>query len=190
MRSDFDVEAHPGWTLPLCALEGHDTDGPSSLAAMTVPSRPRAARSGIVRVARRFRASADRVFEAWLDGKSAGRWLFATASRPIAEVEIDGRIGGLFRLVERQRGSVTEHTGRYLQIVRSRHLAFTLTIGSGREATVTIDIVERRNGCELVLSQRPVSPLERKQIEGRWTGILYGLGLVLEAATHLSQTRS
>ena len=33
-----------------------------------------------VRVTRRFGAAPQRVFDAWLDAKTAGKWLFATAS--------------------------------------------------------------------------------------------------------------
>jgi len=47
-----------------------------------------------VRVAQRFRASAERVFNAWVDPGTAGRWLFATALRPMSGVSIDARAGG------------------------------------------------------------------------------------------------
>src|SRR5439155_2680936 len=52
----------------------------------------------------RFDARAQRVFDAWLDPPFAARWLFATASRPIAHVEIDACVGGAFRFVDRDDG--------------------------------------------------------------------------------------
>ena len=186
MRTDFELDAGPGWTS--CALESHDADEPSRLGA-TETLRLRAPRSGIVRVVRRFRVPSDRVFAAWLDGASAGRWLFATAYRPILEVDIDPRPGGWFRFVERRRGRAMVYAGRYLEVAPSRRLAFTLAIDARAETTVTIDILPRRDGCALVLVQDPVSSLDRERFAGRWTGILYGLGLALDAATH-RHTRS
>src|SRR5207237_981555 len=79
------------------------------------------------RVARSFRASAARVFAAWLDAGTAGSWLFATASQPIEAVEIDPRVGGAFRLIERRHGHITEHTGRYLELMPSQRIVFTLS---------------------------------------------------------------
>ena len=55
-----------------------------------------------VRVARRYAASPARVFDAWLDPAVARQWLFATASHPLAHVEIDARVEGSFCFVDRQ----------------------------------------------------------------------------------------
>jgi uncharacterized protein YndB with AHSA1/START domain len=184
MRSDFDLEARPGWTLPLLALEGHDGESRSSFTGMEAVSRSRSAGPATVRVTKRFRASPDRVFAAWLDDDSAGRWLFATASRPSAEVDIDARVGGSFRFVERRRLVAAVYRGRYLQIVPSRRLVFAVSIDGGRESTVTIDILRRHNGCELILSQQPVPSSERERVKGRWIGMLYGLDLMLDVAMH------
>jgi activator of Hsp90 ATPase-like protein len=163
MRSDFDLDGRPGGALALYALEGHDRDDRWAVAAMLDGQRlwPRA--PAIVRVAKRFRVSPERVFAAWLDAKSAGRWLFATATQPIAEVDIDARVGGAFRLLERRRRSSTEYAGRYLHILPSR---------------------------ELALLQQPVARLERRPTAERWSGILYGLDLVLEAETRNDPRRS
>jgi hypothetical protein len=46
------------------------------------------------RVTRRFNAAPQPVFDAWLDSRSAGKWLFATAMGQIVCVEIDARAGG------------------------------------------------------------------------------------------------
>jgi len=183
MRSDFDLGSRPGWMTPLFALEGRDRDESWLPAAMAATSWSRPARPSIVRVAKRLRASPDRVFAAWLDAAIAPRWLFATAARPSTAVEIDARVGGSFRFVERRRSAAIEYTGRYLQIVPSRRVVFALSIDRGPDSTVTVEIARRRSGCELVLSQAPVPALERERTEGRWIGMLYGLGLLLDAGT-------
>jgi uncharacterized protein YndB with AHSA1/START domain len=134
-----------------------------------------------VRVSQRFDASPERVFDAWLDPAMASAWLFATASRPVARVEIDARVGGSFRFVDWRGGHEVEHAGEYLEIVPPRRLVFTLAMeNSPRVVTrVTAEIVELDAGCELTLVHRNVPPDHATRTEGRWTGMLYGLGTKL-----------
>ena len=73
-----------------------------------------------VRVTRRFGASPERVFDAWLDPERAGRFLYATAEGEMVRVEIDARVGGRFVIVERRDGQDVEHTGEYLEIEEFR----------------------------------------------------------------------
>lgn len=135
-------------------------------------------RATAIRLTRRFRAPPRRVFNAWLDPGLAGRWLFATALRPMTEVEIDARVGGEFRLADRRNGETTEHHGRYVEIVPHRRLVFTL--GEQRRATrVTVEINQRKRGCELRLRHENLPPDRAHDTEARWTGILYGLGEAL-----------
>jgi uncharacterized protein YndB with AHSA1/START domain len=134
-----------------------------------------------IRVSQRFDASPERVFDAWLDPAMASAWLFATASRPNARVEIDARAGGAFRFVDRQGGEEIEHAGEYLEIVPPRRLVFRLLMeNSPRVVTrVTAEIVPLETGCELRLVHENVPPGHASRIEGRWTGMLYGLGTKL-----------
>lgn len=60
------------------------------------------------RVTRQFSSSPQRVFDAWLDSKTAGKWLFATTRGHIVCVEIDARAGGWFYIVERRDGENVE----------------------------------------------------------------------------------
>jgi uncharacterized protein YndB with AHSA1/START domain len=136
-----------------------------------------------IRVSQRFDAPPERVFDAWLDPAMASSWLFATALHPIARVEIDARPGGSFRFVDRRDGDETEHTGRYLEIAPPRRLAFTLSAGAGgRDTTrVSVEITAQASGCELTLTHESVPRGEASRTEGRWTGMLYGLGTRLAA---------
>src|SRR5262245_36154170 len=138
----------------------------------------------VIRVTSRLDASPERVFDAWLDPAMASVWLFATALHPIARVEIDARIGGSFRFVDRREGHrQVEHTGEYLELIRPRRLVFTLSMEkSPRVVTrVTAEIVPLGAGCEVRLVHEDVPPGQTSRVEGRWIGMLHGLGKTLES---------
>ena len=143
------------------------------------PSRPLA--HGTIRTAHRFRAPARRVFDAWLDPAIARQWLFATATRPLAQVEIDASVTGSFRFVERLHGTTIEHRGRYVEILPHR-LAFTLSVENHPDAVarVTVAIAPTRTGCTLTLTHEGVPPDCAEHTRARWTGMLYGLGVTLD----------
>jgi uncharacterized protein YndB with AHSA1/START domain len=115
----------------------------------------------------------------------AGRWLFATASQPMAYVEIDGRVGGSFCLAERQADAVGRYHGRYVEIVPDSRLAFTLSMDPSPEVIthVTVAIVTHRKGCTLKLTHENIPPAHASYVEGRWTGVLYGLGETVDAVS-------
>jgi uncharacterized protein YndB with AHSA1/START domain len=107
-----------------------------------------------VRVTRRFDATPDRVFDAWLNPGSIGAWMFGPAVREEEVVRIinDPRVGGSFSFVVRRRGEEINHVGEYLEIQRPRRLAFTWGIDEGAGSRVVIDIVAQDDGCELTLT--------------------------------------
>jgi uncharacterized protein YndB with AHSA1/START domain len=134
-----------------------------------------------LRLTRRVDARPQRVFDAWLDPPFAARWLFATASRPIAHVEIDARNGGGFRFVDRDDGNALEYTGEYSEIVPHRRLAFTLVMPCG-ESTITrvlVAIGSLNRGSRLNIIHENVPSVTARYIAHRWTGILYGLDVTL-----------
>jgi uncharacterized protein YndB with AHSA1/START domain len=146
-------------------------------------------RRASVRLRRRFRASAQRVFGAWLDPHIARHWLFATAAQPMAQVEIDPRIAGAFRFVDRHAGA-TEYRGRYTALERPQRLAFSLAHDHDGATHVTVDIEARPRGCEVVLTHEAVPGHRAAAVRDRWMGIMHGLALVLDAQdSHLRSER-
>jgi uncharacterized protein YndB with AHSA1/START domain len=132
------------------------------------------------RVTRRFSASPQRVFDAWLDSRTAGKWLFATARGQIVCVEIDACAGGWFYIVERRDGENVEHIGEYLEIVRPHRLVFTLSVEkySLDFERVTIVFDPRGTGCELTLTHKTKPDLAR-QVSHGWVRMLEELAAVL-----------
>ncbi len=134
-----------------------------------------------VRVTHRFSASAERVFDAWLDPQKACKFLFATPTGEMVRTEIDARIGGAFHIVDRRNGEDVEHTGEYLEIDRPRRLVFTFLVPkySPESTKVIIDIVRLGSGCELTLTHENVPPEYATRNEAGWTGILAALAKTL-----------
>ena len=136
-----------------------------------------------IRIDARFEASPERVFNAWLDPDVARRWLFATAMRPIAQVEIDARVGGGFRFVERRESGDVEYRGQYVDVVPAERLVFTLVLAERRSAAtrVIVEIEQRAMGSDVALTHHDV-PLDLAYgVEARWSGMLYGLGVTLDS---------
>ena len=129
-----------------------------------------------VLVTRLFRASAERVFDAWLDSRTAGEWLFASPTGRIVCVEIDGRVGGWFYIVDRRDGEDVEHIGEYFEVDRPRRLAFALSVEKYGQSfdRVIIDIVPLASGCMLILTHHMRTGMagEAGSIEACWSGVL------------------
>src|SRR4051794_27767885 len=136
----------------------------------------------VIHVSRHFDAAAERVFDAWLDPGRAGKWLFATPTGQMVRVEIDARIGGCFRFVDRRDGVDVEHVGEYLEIDRPKRLVFTFAVPqfSAEFTRVTIDIVAALRGCDLTLTHENVLPEYANGTVQGWTGILDGLAASLD----------
>jgi uncharacterized protein YndB with AHSA1/START domain len=134
-----------------------------------------------LRVTRQFTASAERVFDAWLDPQKAGLWLFATPTGQMVKVEIDARVGGKFNFTDRRNGEDIEHVGEYLEIDRPRRLVFTFMVPKFSQVStrVTVEIAPVGNGCELTLTHEGVLPEWKSQTESGWTTLLGKLATIV-----------
>jgi uncharacterized protein YndB with AHSA1/START domain len=134
-----------------------------------------------LQVRRRFDASSERVFDAWLDPDKASKFLFATPTGAMVRAEIDARVGGKFIFVDRRDGVDVEHVGEYLEIDRPRRLAFSFAVPkySSVFTRVTIEIVPSGSGCELTLTHEGALPEYADQTKAGWGKILEGLAATL-----------
>lgn len=137
----------------------------------------------IIRVRRRFDASAERVFDAWLDPERARKFLFSTSTGVMVRAEIDARVGGSFNFTDRRDGEDVEHIGQYLEIDRPKRLIFTFHTerNSTDLSRVTIEIAPVGAGCDLTLTHEMDAKWAeyKDRTEAGWTMILEGLGAVL-----------
>jgi uncharacterized protein YndB with AHSA1/START domain len=134
-----------------------------------------------VKVSRRFKASPERVFDAWLDPTKARLFLFATPTGEVVRADIDARVGGRFLIVDRREGEDIAHEGEYLEIARPRRLQFTFGVPkfSKDYSRVSIDIVAVDGGCELTLTHEGVLAEYADKTPEGWNMIFDGLAGLL-----------
>lgn len=107
------------------------------------------------RVTRRFNATPERVFDAWLDPSKINGFLFGPNLRDeeVVSIIVDPRVGGRFSFLVRRQGQEIDHIGEYLEIDRPHRLAFTWgTAQDGSSSRVSIEVVPLDQGCELTLT--------------------------------------
>jgi uncharacterized protein YndB with AHSA1/START domain len=107
-----------------------------------------------VTVTHRFAASAERVYDAWLDPQKARMFLYTTVTGEIVRCDLDARVGGKYAIVDRRNGEDVLHEGTYLELERPRRIVFSLRVPkySPDEDRVTIEIKPLATGCELTLT--------------------------------------
>ncbi len=136
-------------------------------------------------VTRRFDASAEQVFDAWLDPVALGRWLFATPTGVMQKVEVEPRVGGRFVINEQRGEMLAEHFGTYLAIERPTRLVLSFATDRVHPPTrVTVTIKPLDQACELTLTHEldpQWAAFEDKARQG-WTMILGSLANVLRDA--------
>jgi uncharacterized protein YndB with AHSA1/START domain len=123
-----------------------------------------------ITVARTIPASAEKVFDIWMNPKSPGGPWFG-AERVILNSVVDG----LFYIAVKHEGRIWPHYGRFLQIDRPRRVEYTWVSEAtkGAESIVTVTLEPRGDATEVTLrhSGVPDDEMGRQHKEG-WTWIL------------------
>jgi uncharacterized protein YndB with AHSA1/START domain len=106
----------------------------------------------------------------------------APGSMMVAELEMDPRPGGCFRLVMRgERGDIA-HIGEYREVDPPRRLVLTWKSPAtrGMETVVTVEFHQRGDATELILTQEELP--DEQTADGHregWTSIAEKLALYL-----------
>jgi uncharacterized protein YndB with AHSA1/START domain len=133
-----------------------------------------------------FSVAPERVFDAFLDTKVIGQFMFGPGVRDetIVSLSNEPRVGGAFSYVVSRDGVELDHAGRYVEIERPRHIVFTWAVRPdepGDGSMVVIDIAPIIDGCELTLTHQ--MPAEYKDFIGKsreaWARMLDKLTEVL-----------
>jgi uncharacterized protein YndB with AHSA1/START domain len=136
-----------------------------------------------LRIKHRFEASAERVFDAFVDANRASKFLFATPTGQMVRAELEPRVGGALLFVERRGDQDVEHVGTVVELERPTRFAFDFRVPSvsPQSTRVTIEISPQGKACELTLSHDGVPP-ERCVASGDgWRKILDQLERLLGA---------
>jgi uncharacterized protein YndB with AHSA1/START domain len=114
-----------------------------------------------------FKATAEQVYDAWLDPEQARVWMAAALKSlglagDIQRVEIDARVGGKFFFSDMRDGALARHWGTYLELGRPRRVVFTWIVDESEEASpskVTLTIEPQADGCVATIVH---------ELDGQW----------------------
>jgi uncharacterized protein YndB with AHSA1/START domain len=135
-----------------------------------------------ITLTRHLAAPPERVFDAWLDPKSAAQWFFATETGDMIRAEIDPSVGGEFCFIDRRGDEDIEHLGEYTTIDRPRRLAFVFSVNQSDDVSrVAIDLAPSGIGTDLTLTHEvhPKWASFAERTQQGWSMILDGLAKAL-----------
>jgi uncharacterized protein YndB with AHSA1/START domain len=136
-----------------------------------------------LRVTRRFEASPEAVFDAWLNPAVTARWLFTGPTSEAHTTELDVRVGGQWKITDRREGTDYVALGEYLEIDRPRRLVFSFAMPqfSPESCNVTVEVAAAGTGSLMTLTQEPTPAEAVKPTEDGWNGMFLGLDQILAA---------
>jgi uncharacterized protein YndB with AHSA1/START domain len=133
-------------------------------------------------VTHHFKASAERVFDAWLDPSMVRSWMSLPSpllgAMDVRRIEIDARVGGRFTFSDMREEGKAVHWGFYREIDRPRRLVFSWFTSKEEEdedsSVVTLTIEPTEDGCvaTIVHSMDAKWAEYVKQTENGWDSLL------------------
>ncbi len=134
------------------------------------------ATTSAVVVRRTIAATAEDLFDAWLDPQAMAIWM-RPGSIQTTTAKVDARVGGSYELEMRSATETYPHTGVYRVIDRPRRLVFTwISRGTEQqESLVTVEFVARGASTEVVVTHQQLSEGARPSHKDGWTSALQRL---------------
>lgn len=145
---------------------------------MNIATAPNASTVPTLRLHRDIAASAEELFDAWLDAESISQWMHPSPiERTVATV--DARVGGRFEFIMYLNGEPLPHTGRYIRIDRPSQLIFTWNSHAtqDKDTLVTVDFEARGELTRITITHEKLKDAETlRKHEGGWSSILEEIG--------------
>jgi uncharacterized protein YndB with AHSA1/START domain len=126
--------------------------------------------SAAVVVRRTIAASAEDIFDAWLDPEALAAWMRpGTIRSTVAKVE--PRVGGRYEIVMQGEEGAIPHSGEYRVIDRPKRLVFTWhsPYAGPAETLVTVDFLRAAKGTEVVVTHEQLPAEARASHSRGWT---------------------
>jgi uncharacterized protein YndB with AHSA1/START domain len=131
-----------------------------------------------LRIERWFDAPRDVVFRAWIEREQLSQWYHFNDDWKIAEVEVDARVGGKFRIGwKAPDGKMWYELGEYREILPPERLVHTCRFEfpdfDEDETLLTVEFREQVGGTLLILVQEGYRHAEhRDNHQQGWPGFL------------------
>ncbi len=129
--------------------------------------------SAAVVVRRTISASAEDLFDAWLDAEALATWMRpGTIESTVASV--DAREGGTYEITMKAETGPILHKGVYQLIDRPKRLVFTWLSPhtEQRHTRVTVDFVRMGNRTEVIVTHEQLPESEMSSHTNGWTSAL------------------
>jgi uncharacterized protein YndB with AHSA1/START domain len=126
--------------------------------------------SAAVVVRRVIAASAEDLFDAWLDPEALAQWMRpGTINSTVARVE--PRVGGSYEITMQGQSGPIVHKGVYRAIERPNRLVFTWISGptENTETLVTVDFVRVDRRTEVIVTHEKLPESAKPSHRNGWT---------------------
>lgn len=148
---------------------------------MATPAQTPAPDGTVLKLQRVFRASREKVFDAWTKPSTLNLWFGPSADFSV-NAEVDLRVGGSYRIeMVHKEGARHVVFGEYEQIDRPDTLVYSWSWESGivSNTRVTVKLTEVQDGTQLDLIHEcfPSEPMRDEHNKG-WSGCLARLEML------------
>ncbi|MFJ9384219.1 SRPBCC domain-containing protein [Peribacillus sp. NPDC101481] len=119
-----------------------------------------------LKMTRNFDVVPEMVFDAWLNPEMMRKWFF-TLEGTNKVAQNDPQVGGTWEIIDHRDGKDYRAIGEYLEMDPPNKLVFTFKMPqfSESEDTITVELKELQQGCEMTFSQKIIVPHEENWTE-------------------------
>lgn len=126
-----------------------------------------------ITVRRTIQASAEAIFDAWLDAESLAQWMQPGQTQRTT-ARTDARVGGSYEVVMHWPSEQLLHRGVYQRIERPSRIVFTWISPATeqRESLVTVELHARGGATEVIVTHERLPERGSESHEQGWTEAL------------------